>query len=57
MQNFEVYFYKKADDTEPAKDFLNSLDIKMQAKMIRTIEIERAKQYRTDYLERGDKYE
>lgn len=39
MQNFEVYFYKKGDGTEPAKDFLNSLDVKMQAKMIRTIEI------------------
>lgn len=39
MQNFEVFFYKKGDGTEPAKDFLNSLDVKMQAKMVRTIEI------------------
>ena len=39
MQKFKVLFYEKEDGTEPAKDFLNSLDIKMQAKIISTIEI------------------
>jgi phage-related protein len=36
---FEVNFYDKADGTEPAKDFLKSLDAKMRAKMARTINI------------------
>ena len=35
---FKVLFYQKADGTEPAKAFLNSLDKKMRAKMVRTIE-------------------
>jgi len=37
MQEFEAVFYAKADGTEPAKDFLDSLDAKMWAKMTRTI--------------------
>ncbi len=39
MQDFEIIFYEKADGTEPAKDFLLSLDVKMRAKMFRTIEM------------------
>lgn len=39
MQRFEAIFYDKPDGTEPAKDFINSLDIKMQAKLVRTIQI------------------
>lgn len=39
MQNIEVVFYNKEDGTEPAKDFVNSLDKKMMAKMVRTIEM------------------
>ena len=39
MQRFEAIFYDKLDGTEPAKDFINSLDIKMQAKLVRTIQI------------------
>lgn len=39
MGKFEVIFYDKADGTEPAKDFLLSLDLKMRAKMLRTIEL------------------
>lgn len=39
MQELEAIFYDKPDGTQPAKDFLNSLDIKMQAKMARTIQI------------------
>jgi len=39
MQEFEIIFYEKSDGTEPAKDFILSLDIKMRAKMLRTIEL------------------
>lgn len=39
MQDYEIIFYDKADGTEPAKEFLFSLDIKMRAKMVRTIEL------------------
>lgn len=34
-----VFFYNKADGTEPAKEFLLSLDKKMRAKMFKTIEL------------------
>lgn len=37
MQDFEVIFYDKEDGTEPAKEFILSLDTKMRAKMLRTI--------------------
>ncbi|MBQ2679758.1 MAG: type II toxin-antitoxin system RelE/ParE family toxin [Firmicutes bacterium] len=37
MEKFEVIFYEKADGTEPAKEFILSLDVKMRAKMLRTI--------------------
>ena len=33
----DVEFYETADGKEPAKDFLNSLDHKMRAKMVRMI--------------------
>ena len=39
MKDFEVIFYEKPDGTEPAKEFLLSLDVKMRAKMVRTIEL------------------
>ena len=39
MQEFEIIFYDIADGTEPAKDFLLSLDKKMRAKMLRTIKL------------------
>lgn len=39
MQNYEIIFYDKADGTEPAREFLLSLDVKMRAKMLRTIEL------------------
>lgn len=35
---FKVLFYQRLDGSEPAKDFLNGLDKKMRAKMVRTIE-------------------
>lgn len=37
MQEYEIEFYSKSDGTEPAKDFLLSLDKKMQAKTMRAI--------------------
>jgi phage-related protein len=44
MQKFpyKALFYDKPDGTEPAKEFLDSLDAKMFAKMIRAIELIRA---------------
>ena len=36
MQEYDIEFYDKADGTEPAKDFILSLDTKMQAKVLRT---------------------
>ena len=37
MQEFEVVFYELPNGKEPAKEFLEGLDLKMQAKMLRTI--------------------
>ena len=39
VQEFKALFYKMSDGTEPAKEFLNRLDKKMRAKMIRTIAV------------------
>lgn len=39
MQQFEAVFYEKSDGSQPAKEFINTLDTKMQAKMVRTIKI------------------
>ena len=39
MDEFEILFYEKEDGTEPAKDFLLSLDKKMRTKMLCTIEM------------------
>ena len=39
MNDFEIIFYDKLDGTEPAKDFIMSLDNKMQAKVLRTIKM------------------
>lgn len=39
MDTFEIIFYKEADGTEPAKEFILDLDVKMRAKMLRTIEM------------------
>lgn len=36
---FEVEFYQKADGEQPVRDFLLSLDPKMRAKMVHTIEL------------------
>jgi len=37
MQEFEAIFYDLPDGREPAKEFIDSLDIKMRAKMVRAI--------------------
>ncbi len=37
MQEFESIFYDLPNGTEPVKEFLDSLDTKMRAKMLRTI--------------------
>ena len=39
MEEFEIIFYEEADGTEPAKEFILNLDLKMRAKMLRTIEM------------------
>ena len=37
MHRFEVEFYETEAGSQPAKDFLESLDVKMRAKMMMTI--------------------
>ena len=37
MQEYEIEFYDKADGSEPAKEFILSLDKKIQAKVLRTV--------------------
>lgn len=39
MDQFEIIFYEKEDGTEPAKEFILSLDKKMRTKMLRIIEM------------------
>ena len=37
MNRFEVEFYETESGAQPAKDFIESLDVKMRAKMMMTI--------------------
>ncbi len=39
MKEFEIVFYDKPDGSEPAKEFLLSLDKKMRAKIVMLIEL------------------
>lgn len=39
MKEFEIIFYDKPDGSEPAKEFLLSLDKKMRAKTVMLIEL------------------
>ena len=39
MRKFDIIFYDKEDGSKPAQEFLDSLDLKMRAKMLRTIEM------------------
>lgn len=39
MQEFEIVFYDKPDGSEPVKEFLLSVDDKMRARLLRTINL------------------
>ena len=39
VQEYEIEFYDRPDGTEPAKDFILSLDKKMRAKVLRTVSL------------------
>lgn len=39
MEEFEIIFYDHPNGSEPAKEFILSLDNKMKAKMLRTIKL------------------
>lgn len=39
MQKYKIFFYDLPDGSEPVKDFLDSLDVKMRAKMLWTIQL------------------
>ena len=39
MQEFEIVFYDKPDGSEPVKEFLLSVDDKMRARILRTIDL------------------
>ncbi len=39
MQEFEIVFYVKSDGSEPVKDFLLSVDDKMRARLLKTIDL------------------
>lgn len=47
---FEIEFYKTKDGKEPVVDFLDSLDDKMAAKLVKELKL--AKERRADWLER-----
>lgn len=38
MKEFEIIFYEKENGDEPAKDFILSLDKKLKAKMLKTLD-------------------
>lgn len=39
MQDFEIVFYDKPDGSEPVKEFLLSVDDKMRARLLKTIDL------------------
>ena len=39
MENFKILFYDKPDGSEPAKYFILYMNVKMRAKMLKTIEL------------------
>ena len=41
MQEFEIIFYETENGEKPVKDFLDSLDVKMTAKMLLSVRIVR----------------
>ena len=58
MKEFEVIFYSTANGFEPAREFLDSLtDLLKRHKKTPRKEIELAKKYRADFMERMRKGE
>lgn len=53
MQEFEIIFYETDTGEKPVKDFLDSLDVKMRAKMLLSVRIvcEKGYQARMPYSE------
>ena len=51
MQKFEVIFYEKENGDCPVEEFLNSLDVKMRAKLVGLLELleEKGNQLREPY--------
>ena len=51
MADFEVIFYEKENGDCPVEEFINSLDVKMRAKMIGLLELleEKGNQLREPY--------
>jgi phage-related protein len=39
MQDYDVVFYDLPDGSEPAKEFILSMDLKMRAKLLRTVQL------------------
>ena len=39
MQEYKIEFYARPDGSEPAKDFILTLDAKMRAKVLRTVSL------------------
>ena len=56
MRNFEVVLYAKEDGTKPVRDFIKSLDEKMQAKIVHVVNLvaERGTQLREPYSKHLD---
>lgn len=62
IMKFDVEFYRKQNGECPIEDFLDQLDHKIRAKVLRDLELleargkelRQAKQYRKDYLGRGE---
>ncbi len=51
MADFEVIFYEKENGDCPVEEFINSLDVKMRAKMVGLLELleEKGNQLREPY--------
>ena len=54
VNSFEILFYEKENGSVPVQEFLLSLNIKMRAKMVRTIEL--LETYGNDLREPYSKY-
>lgn len=56
MDNYEILFYEKESGEEPAADFIRKLDAKMQAKVLKIIDLleENGPELRMPYSEHLD---